>query len=73
MIGFMGPSLGTSISGTGSELWHFAQSPDQWDMLREDPNLIRNAINKALSNWLRRSGTRPIRIYPRSPEACGWL
>jgi len=48
MIDYMGPSLDTTINGIANTVWHFAKSPDQWDIVREDPSIIRNAINEAL-------------------------
>lgn len=42
------PSLDTTILGTGSAIWLFANNPDQWDLVRADPSLIRHAINEVL-------------------------
>ena len=42
------PSLDTTILGTGSAIWLFAQHPDQWELVRADPSLIRHAINEVL-------------------------
>jgi len=48
MIDYMGPSLDTTIFAITSAVWLFAQHPDQWDLLREDPSLIPGAINEVL-------------------------
>lgn len=48
VIDYTGPSLDTTIFGTSSAIWLFAQHPEQWDLLREDPSLIRHAINEVL-------------------------
>src|ERR1700676_1385205 len=48
MNDYMGPSLDTTIFTTSSAIWLFAQHPDQWDALREDPSLIPGAINEVV-------------------------
>lgn len=48
IMDYTAPSLDTTILGTGSAVWLFAQHPDQWDLLREDPSLMRHAINEVL-------------------------
>ena len=48
VIDYTGPSLDTTIFGTSSAIWLFAQHPEQWDLLREKPSLIRHAINEVL-------------------------
>ena len=45
---YLGPSLDTTILATGSTIALFAENPDQWDKLRENPKLIPNAINEAI-------------------------
>lgn len=45
---YLGPSLDTTIFATSSLIWLFAQNSDQWDLLRAEPKLIRNAINEAI-------------------------
>ena len=45
---YLVPSLDTTISGIVSAVWHFARSPDQWDKLRNDKTLLRNAVNEVL-------------------------
>jgi cytochrome P450 len=48
MIDYMGPSLDTTIFAISSGVWLFANHPDQWDLLRDDPSLIPGAINEIL-------------------------
>jgi cytochrome P450 len=48
MIDYMGPSLDTTIFGISSGVWLFANHPDQWDLVRNDPSLIPDAINEIL-------------------------
>jgi len=46
MIDYMGPSLDTTIFAISSGVWRFANHPDQWDLVRDDPSLIPGAINE---------------------------
>lgn len=48
MRDYLGPSLDTTIFATGHLLHQLGQHPDQWQLLRETPRLIPNAINEAL-------------------------
>jgi cytochrome P450 len=48
MIDYMGPSLDTTIFGISSGVWLFANYPDQWDLIRNDPSLIPAAIDEIL-------------------------
>jgi cytochrome P450 len=48
MIDYMGPSLDTTIFGISIGVWLFANHPDQWDLVRNDPSLIPDAINEIL-------------------------
>lgn len=48
MNDYMGPSLDTTIFATGSAIWLFSQHPEQWDILRENPGLIPNAVNEVV-------------------------
>jgi len=48
MIDYMGPSLDTTIFAISSGVWLFANQPDQWDLVRDDPSLIARAINEVL-------------------------
>ncbi|GLR98442.1 MULTISPECIES: cytochrome P450 [Bradyrhizobium] len=48
MRDYLGPSLDTTIFATANLILLFGQHPDQWDLVRQDPALIPNAINEAL-------------------------
>ncbi|MBD0417201.1 cytochrome P450 [Tianweitania sp. Rool2] len=48
MRDYLGPSLDTTIFATGHLMYLLGQNPDQWQMLRDDPTLIPNAINEAV-------------------------
>ena len=45
---FVGPALDTTILGASTLFYHLARNPDQWALLREKPELLRNAISEAL-------------------------
>lgn len=45
---YMTPSLDTTIFATSSAVLLFAQNPEQWDLVRQNPKLIPNAINEAM-------------------------
>ena len=46
MNDYMGPSLDTTIFATANAIMLFAQHPDQWDLIRQNPALIPQAINE---------------------------
>lgn len=46
MIDYIAPSLDTTISAISNALHLFASHPDQWQLLREDPGIIPNAVNE---------------------------
>jgi cytochrome P450 len=48
MIDYIAPSLDTTIYAISSAIQLFAQNPEQWTILREDPSLVPHAINEAL-------------------------
>lgn len=48
MLDYIAPSLDTTISAVGSAIWLFGEHPDQWDLVREDPGLIPNAVNEVV-------------------------
>lgn len=56
---YINPSLDTTISATGQLIWQLSRNPDQWNNLRDNPDLCRNAVNEAV-----RLGT-PIRSFSR--------
>ena len=48
MSAYLAPSLDTTINGISSAMLLFGQHPEQWDLIREDPGLIPNAVNEVL-------------------------
>jgi len=56
---YINPSLETTISATGELIWQLSQNPEQWQTLRDKPELCSNAVNEAV-----RLGT-PIRSFTR--------
>ncbi|MBH5398209.1 cytochrome P450 [Bradyrhizobium sp. CNPSo 4010] len=48
MRDYLGPSLDTTIFATANLVLLFGRHPEQWDLVRNDPALIPNAINEAL-------------------------
>jgi len=59
MNDYMGPSLDTTIFATGAAIMLFATHPDQWDLIRENPSLIPNAINEVIRI------ESPIQVFSR--------
>jgi len=56
---YINPSLDTTISATAEMIFQLANNPDQWELLKQQPELINNAVNEAV-----RLGT-PIRTFSR--------
>ncbi len=61
MRDYIAPSLDTTISAIGYGVMLFAQNPEQWDKLRADRSLMRNAVEeivrlntpiKAFTRWV---------------------
>ncbi len=48
MRDYIAPSLDTTISAIGYGVMLFARNPDQWDKLRQDRSLVRNAIEEVV-------------------------
>lgn len=48
MVDYIAPSLDTTISAISNALYLFATHPEQWQLLRDDPTLIPNAINEVI-------------------------
>ena len=46
LVDYLGPALDTTIGAISSALHLFAAHPDQWDLLRREPERIPNAINE---------------------------
>jgi cytochrome P450 len=48
MIDYIAPSLDTTMSAISNALHLFAEHPDQWQLLRDDPSRIPNAVNEVI-------------------------
>ena len=59
IVGYLAPSLDTTVSGMGSAIWLLATHPRQWDLLRRRPELIPGAFNEVLRL------ESPIRVFSR--------
>lgn len=64
---YINPSLDTTISATGQLIWQLSRHPDQWQLLKNRPELTTNAVNEAvrLGSPIRsfsRNATRDVRI-----------
>jgi cytochrome P450 len=60
MIDYLGPSLDTTASAISNALHLFATHPDQWQMLKDDPALIPNAVNEVIRY------ESPLRAFSRN-------
>ncbi|MEU1554880.1 cytochrome P450 [Streptomyces scabiei] len=60
MIDYLSPSLDTTISAIASALHLFATHPEQWQLLKEDPGRISNAVNEVVRY------ESPIRAFTRT-------
>jgi cytochrome P450 len=63
LVGYLAPSLDTTISAIGSAVWLLATHPEQWAMVRADPSLVPNAFNETLRM------ESPIRAFSRVTTA----
>ena len=59
MIDYLGPSLDTTIGAISGALDLFARHPEQWQAIRQDSDLIPNAINEVVRY------ESPIRAFSR--------
>jgi cytochrome P450 len=48
MVDYMAPSLDTTISAISNAVHLFATHPEQWEILKQNPGLIPNAINEVV-------------------------
>jgi cytochrome P450 len=67
IIDYLAPSLDTTISALGNAIWLFATHPDQWQLLRQDPDRVKHAFNEVLRtetpiSSFTRVATGPIEI-----------
>jgi cytochrome P450 len=59
LVGFLAPSLDTTISAIGNAVWLLAKHPDQWAALKSNPSLIPKAFNETVRI------ESPIRAFSR--------
>ena len=48
LFNYVGPSLDTTISAIASAIWLFHANPEQWEILRAEPELMPRAIEEIL-------------------------
>jgi cytochrome P450 len=48
LVDYLAPSLDTTVSALGNAIWLFGQHPDQWDLLRREPERVKAAFNEVL-------------------------
>jgi cytochrome P450 len=48
MVDYLGPSIDTTMSAISNALYLFASHPDQWQLLKDEPALMANAINEVV-------------------------
>ncbi|OBB17223.1 monooxygenase [Mycolicibacterium setense] len=48
MVDYIAPSLDTTISAISNALYLFGAHPGQWQLLRDDPTLVPNAVNEVI-------------------------
>ncbi|MFD5401362.1 cytochrome P450 [Streptomyces griseorubiginosus] len=60
MIDYLAPSLDTTISAISSALYLFAVHPEQWRLLKADPDLVPKAVNEVVRYQ------SPIRAFSRT-------
>ncbi|NEE20210.1 cytochrome P450 [Streptomyces sp. SID7499] len=60
MIDYLAPSLDTTISAISSALYLFALHPEQWRLLKADPDLVPKAVNEVVRC------ESPIRAFSRT-------
>ncbi|MBE1284922.1 MAG: cytochrome P450 [Rhodobacteraceae bacterium] len=45
---FLSAGVDTTVTGIGNALWCLSQNPEQWELLKSDPSLIRPAFEEVL-------------------------
>ncbi|MEV2221852.1 cytochrome P450 [Nocardia vinacea] len=48
LIDYLAPSLDTTISAIASAMYLFARHPEQWQLLKDEPTRIPNAVNEVV-------------------------
>jgi hypothetical protein len=64
---FLSAGIDTTVYGLGNALYCFASNPEQWTILRENPNLIRGAFEEVLRfeapvQSFFRTTTKPVEV-----------
>ena len=64
---FLGGGIDTTVLGIGSLLHYLVRDPGQWELLRGQPDLVRNAFEEALrlappAAYIGRTTTRPTEL-----------
>jgi hypothetical protein len=64
---FLSAGIDTTVYGLGNALYCFASNPEQWNILRENPNLIRGAFEEVLRfeapvQSFFRTTTKPVEV-----------
>ena len=57
---FLSAGVDTTVTGIGNALWCFSQNPDQWEALKENPKLARQAFEEVLRY------TSPVHTFGRT-------
>jgi cytochrome P450 len=48
MVDYLAPSIDTTMSAISNALYLFATHPEQWQLLKDEPELLPNAINEVI-------------------------
>ncbi|AGB22737.1 cytochrome P450 [Mycobacterium sp. JS623] len=48
MVDYLAPSIDTTMSAISNALYLFARHPEQWQLLKDEPELMPNAINEVV-------------------------
>lgn len=46
LVDYIAPSIDTTMSAISNALYLFASHPDQWQLLKDEPGLVANAVNE---------------------------
>jgi cytochrome P450 len=46
MVDYIGPSIDTTMSAIANALYLFARHPEQWQLLKDEPGRVANAVNE---------------------------
>jgi cytochrome P450 len=48
LVDYLAPSLDTTVSALGNAIWLFGRNPEQWELLRSEPERVKAAFNEVL-------------------------